>query len=154
MRQSFGHAVLAGWVGGFVGNVLLGVLFSSPWITAALYHPAWQSQLFLEITPQRNVAVSVVGLIALSGLHGALFHQLAPAIPGRSWLAKGLIFGSGIWAIYWLFQEWFIYVTLLKEPILLAFLELAILLCGSLLEGAVIAWLLTGRTRYKLAAGQ
>ena len=154
MRQRIGHALLAGWVGGFVGNALLGALFSSPWIRAALYHPAWQSPLFIEITPQRNIAVSVTGLIVLSGLHGALFHQLAPSIPGRCWLAKGLLFGTAIWATYWLFQEWFIYVTLLKEPILLALLELAILLCGSLVEGAAIAWFLIGRTRSKLDGEQ
>lgn len=82
---------------------------------------------------------------------GYSFVQLAPAIPGRSWLGKGLFFGSAIWAIYWLFQEWFIYVTLLKEPIPLALLELAILLCGALLEGAIIAWMLIGRTRSVLA---
>ena len=151
MRQRLGYALLAGWVGGFVGNALLGALFSSPWIMSALYHPGWQSPMFIEITPQRNIAVSVIGLVVLSGLHGALFQQLAPSIPGRSWLTKGVAFGAAIWATYWLFQEWFIYVTLLKEPLLLALLELAILFCGSLLEGAVIAWFLIGRTRSALA---
>jgi hypothetical protein len=45
-----------------------------------------------------------------------------------------------------LFQEWFIYVTLLHEPIALALVELAILLAGALIEGMAIAWLLE-RTR-------
>lgn len=147
MRQSLGHALVAGWVGGFVGNALLGALFSHPWITAALYNPVWQSRLFIEIAPQRNIAVSVIGLIVLSGLHGVLFRQLAPAIPGDSWLPKGLIFGAAVWAVYWVFQEWFIYVTLLKEPLPLALLELTALLLGSLLEGAAIAWLLIGRAK-------
>jgi hypothetical protein len=147
MRRSFGKALLAGWIGGFIGNAFLGALFSSPFIAAVLYNPFWQSRLFIEITPQRNIAVSVIGLIVLSGLHGVLFQQLSPAIPGRAWLAKGLVFGAGIWATYWLFQEWFIYITLLNEPFLLALLELVVLFCGSLLEGAVIAWFLMRRTR-------
>lgn len=44
--------------------------------------------------------------------------------------------------MYWLFQEWFIYHTLLHEPILLNLLEPAILLVGSLVEGLIIAWFL------------
>jgi hypothetical protein len=135
--------MLAGWTGGFVGNALLGATFSSPWMRAALYHPGWQSRLFIDITPQRDIAVSVIGLIALSGLHGILFRQFAPSIPGRSWLEKGLAWGVILWAVYWLFQEWFIYITLLREPLPLALLELLILLFGSLLEGVVIARLLT-----------
>lgn len=132
----------AGWIGGFVGNALLGAAFSSPMVRAVLYHPDWQSRLFIEITPQRDIAVSVLGLIMLSGLHGVLYRQLAPSLPGRTWLGKGLAWGVVVWALYWLFQEWFIYVTLLKEPIALALVELVILLTGSLLEGIVIAGLL------------
>ena len=147
MTRGVGTALLAGWVGGFLCNALLGALFSSPLVQSILYNPEWQSRLFLEITPQRNIAVSVVGLIVLSGVHGVLFWRLAPAIPGRVWITKGLAFGVGLWATYWLFQEWFIYITLLDEPIALALLELSILLCGSLLEGAAIAWLLMRRTR-------
>ena len=152
MTRGLGVALVSGWIGGFAGNALLGVLFSSSWITAALYHPSWQSPLFIDITPQRNIAVSIIGLVVLSGLHGVLFHQLAPCIPGRDWLRRGLAFGAGIWATYWLFQEWFVYVTLLREPLLLALLELGILLLGSLLEGLIIAWLLLARRPSKMKA--
>lgn len=154
MNARPGYALAAGCIGGFAGNALLGALFSSPLIRDALYHPDWQSPLFIEVTQQRDIAVSVIGLILLSGLHGLLFEQLWPSIPGRSWLARGLLFGAAVWATYWLFQEWFIYVTLFKEPLLLAFLELAILLGGSLVEGTVIAWLLLSRTPRSLANEQ
>jgi hypothetical protein len=40
------------------------------------------------------------------------------------------------------FQEWFIYNTLLGEPILLNLLELGVLLLGSIVEGIVIAFFL------------
>lgn len=144
MKKSIIRSAVAGWIGGFLGNAFLGALFSSAWVRAVLYHPTWQSREFIEITPQRNIAVSVIGLIALSGLHGVFFDMLAPSIPGSSWLAKGLMWGAIIWATYWLFQEWFIYMTLLKEPLPLALLELIILLGGSLLEGAIIARILWG----------
>lgn len=133
------RALLAGWIGGFAGNGLLGALFTSPMVHGVLYDPARQSALFLAITPQRDIAVSVIGLVLLSGLHGLLFSILRDSIPGRDRVRKGLWWGVAIWAIYWLAQEWFIYVTLLREPASLAAVELAILLVGSLLEGLVIA---------------
>ncbi len=139
------RAVMAGWLGGFAGNGLLGVIFSSAWIRQVLYDPTVQSQLFITLTTQRNIAVSVIGLIVLSGIHGLLFAVLRPSIPGNGWLRKGIWWGVAIWASYWLFQEWFIYITLLGEPISLAVFELAILFLGSLLEGVVISRLLVQR---------
>jgi hypothetical protein len=44
--------------------------------------------------------------------------------------------------MYWLFQEWFIYNTLLGEPLILNLLELVILAVGSTVEGIVISFLL------------
>ncbi|MBI3772536.1 MAG: hypothetical protein HY272_07535 [Gammaproteobacteria bacterium] len=134
--------LLGGLVGGFIGNGVLGALFSSPPIQSILYNPAWQSHLFIEITPKRNIPVSVAGLVILSIIHAWLFSVLMPSLPGQTWLKKGLFWGLTIWAMYWLFQEWFIYNTLLGEPLLLNVLELIILLSGSLVEGVVIAFFL------------
>ncbi len=44
--------------------------------------------------------------------------------------------------MYWVFQEWFIYHTLLREPLLLNLLELNLLFIGSVAEGLIIAKLL------------
>ena len=134
--------LVAGLVGGFIGNGVLGALFSMPPIQSILYNPEWQSQLFIEITPQRNIPVSVAGLVILSIIHAWLFSVLMPSIPGKTWLKKGLFWGLTIWLMYWLFQEWFIYNTLLGEPLLLNVLELTILMVGSLVEGIIIACIL------------
>ena len=131
--------LFAGFVGGFIGNGIMGAIFSSPPITSILYDPNIQSELFIEITKQRNIPISVAGLVILSGIHGILYNQFYPSMPGRTWKTKGLFWGLVIWLMYWLFQEWFIYNTLLGEPLLLNMLELAILLIGSLAEGFVIA---------------
>lgn len=146
MNKAF-RVVVAGLSGGFAGNAVLGVLFTSPFVQALLYNPDIQSQLFLDITPLRNVAVSVTGLVVLSILHAWLFYVLKPSIPGRNWIEKGLFWGFVIWLMFWLFQEWFVYYTLLQEPIVLALLELLILLFGSLVEGIVIAYFLERKTR-------
>ena len=133
------RALAAGLAGGLAGNVLLGLCFTSPWVQSILYDPARQSALFLQITPQRDIALSVAGLVVLSAVHGVLFVVLGPAMPGKSRIAKGAFWGLMIWTMYWLFQEWFVYHTLLGEPVLLCLVELAILLAGSILEGIVIA---------------
>lgn len=132
----------AGLLGGFIGNGVLGAIFSSPIVHSILYNPQWQSRLFIDITPQRNIPISVAGLVVLSVLHAWLFNIFMPSIPGRTWLKKGLFWGLTIWIMFWLFQEWFIYHTLLKEPLILNCLELIILLLGSLVEGIVISFFL------------
>jgi hypothetical protein len=140
MKNGIVRILVAGLIGGFIGNGVLGAVFSSPPVRAVLYNPEWQSALFMEITPRRNIPVSVAGLVILSIVHAWLFNVLQPSIPGRTWLRKGLFWGMAIWSMYWLFQEWFIYNTLLGEPLLLNVLELSILMLGSLVEGAVIAF--------------
>ena len=130
---------IAGIVGGFVGNASLGVMFSLPLVRRILYDPDLQSRLFLEVTPQRDIPVSVAGLVVLSAVHGWLFAQFGRAIPGDTWKRKGLYWGMVIFAFYWLPQEWFVYHTLLGEPLLLNLLELSLLFVGSLVEGIVIA---------------
>jgi hypothetical protein len=146
MKKNIGRITLAGLVGGFVGNGVLGALFSSPPLKSILYNPAIQSSLFIEITPKRNIPLSVAGLVVLSVIHSWLYSVLHPSIPGNTWIKKGLYWGFVIWAMYWLFQEWFIYHTLLAEPLLLNALELIVLLLGSLTEGLCISFIL-GRER-------
>ena len=136
----------AGLLGGFVGNGVLGALFSTPPVRAILYDPSIQSRLFIEVTPQRNIPISVAGLVVLSIIHACWFSVLFQSVPGRSWIGKGLFWGVVIWSMYWVFQEWFIYNTLLGEPILLNLLELVLLLVGSLVEGVIIARVLIGST--------
>jgi len=44
--------------------------------------------------------------------------------------------------MFWVFQKWFIYRTLLAEPLILTMVELILLLAGSLVEGLVITFVL------------
>ncbi len=145
MKRNYGKAIVAGLLGGFIGNGVLGALFSLPLIKSVLYDPALQSRLFIEITPKRDIPASVAGLVLLSALHGLFFAILRAAVPGRNWVQKGLFWGLLIWALYWLFQEWFIYHTLLQEPLILNLLELVLLLTGSVLEGLIISFLVEGK---------
>jgi hypothetical protein len=145
LKGSLARIILAGLAGGFFGNGVLGVLFSLPAIKSILYNPSLQSRLFMEITPLRDVPVSVSGLVVLSVIHSWLFSVFLPSMPGKSWVRKGLFWGLVIWLMFWVFQEWFVYNTLLGEPLALNIIELALLLSGSLVEGLVISFVLARR---------
>ncbi len=91
MRDKMFKIVIAGLVGGSVGNGVLGAIFSSAAIQSILYNPDFQSALFIEITPKRNIPISVAGLVVLSVIHAWLFSVFKPAVPGRTW--EGVIIG-------------------------------------------------------------
>ncbi|MBI2516159.1 MAG: hypothetical protein HYV95_04525 [Opitutae bacterium] len=137
----------AGLLAGLGGNALLGLLFTSPPVKAVLFNPAWQSPRFIELAAQRNVPVSVLGLVALSVPLAWLFVRLQAAMPGRTWRGRGLFWGLAIWLMYWLPQEWFIYHTLIGEPLALCGLELLLLLAGALVQGLILAGLLREERR-------
>ena len=132
--------IIAGLIGGFIGEGIMGGLFMSPPINSILYNPEIQSQLFIDITPDRDLFKSIAGMVVLSIVHAWFYSLFMQSIPGKTWIKKGLFWGFTIWLMYWVFQEWFIYHTLLNEPIILNLLELTILLLGSLVEGIIIAW--------------
>lgn len=134
--------IFAGLLAGFISEGILGILFVNSFTKSILYNPEIQSQLFIQVTSLRNVPVSVAGLVVLSIIHAWLFVVLAKAIPGETWVRKGLFWGLTIWLMYWVFQEWFIYYTLFGEPFILNLLELTILLNGSFVEGLIIAFVL------------
>lgn len=141
MKNNPVRIISAGLLGGFLGNGVLGGIFSLPLVKSILYDPSLQSKLFIDVTPGRDIPISVAGLVVLSIVHAWLFAMFLPSLPGGTRLKKGLFWGVTIWLMYWVFQEWFIYHTLLMEPFILNFLELAILLAGSLVEGVVISFM-------------
>jgi hypothetical protein len=138
--QKYLKMIFVGLAAGFISEALLGILFVNPLTQSILYNPELQGQLFLTVTAQRNVPISIAGLVVLSIIHAWLYVVLGKSIPGETWVKKGLFWGMTIWLMYWVFQEWFVYHTLLNEPLLLNALELVLLLIGSSVEGLVIAF--------------
>ena len=131
--------ILAGLLGGFVSEGIMGALFANPLTKAILYDPRIQSRLYIDITAQRNLPISIAGLVILSLVHAWLYVIFLRSLPGRTWVRKGLFWGFTIWVMYWVFQEWFMFRMLLNEPVVLNLLELVMLLIGSLIEGLIIA---------------
>lgn len=125
---------------GFLGNAISGILFTLPITAGILYNPSLQSDLFLEIAPMRNIPLSVAGLIVLSIIPTYLFATLRNAMPGGTWFRIGLFWGFAIWGMFWVTQEWFVYYTLLHEPLILALFELLLLLPGAMAQGLTMAY--------------
>lgn len=138
--------IYSGLIAGFISEGILGGLFMSPPVQSILYNPDWQSKIFLEVTPTRDLFPSIAGIVILSVAHSWLFSLFQKSIPGETWIKKGLFWGFTIWLLYWVFQEWFIYHTLLKEPMLLNLVELTVLLLGSFIEGLIISKFLFEKT--------
>lgn len=139
MRNRIFKIIYSGLIAGFVSEGFLGGVFMSAPIQKILYNPEWQSKMFLEVTPTRDLFPSVAGIVILSIAHSWLFTVFQKSVPGNTWFKQGLFWGFTIWLMFWVFQEWFIYHTLLKEPLLLNLVELIILLTGSLIEGLIIS---------------
>ncbi len=139
MKSNTLKIIYSGLVAGFVSEGILGAAFTSSPVQSLLYNPNIQSKLFIEVTPTRDLVPSIVGIIILSIAHSWLFTVFQKSIPGTTWVRRGLFWGFTIWLMYWVFQEWFIYHTLLREPLLLNMVELIILLVGSLVEGLIIS---------------
>jgi hypothetical protein len=66
MTRHNGVKILLAGAGGFVGNGVLGAFFSSASVRNLLYKPELQSRFFIELTPQRDVGISVADLVVLS----------------------------------------------------------------------------------------
>ena len=88
------HIILIGLLAGFISQGLLGILFVNSLSQSILYNPEIQSRLFIDITPTRNIPLSVGGLVVLSIIHAWLFVVFAKSIPGTTWIQKGLFLGS------------------------------------------------------------
>lgn len=54
MKNNAVKIIVAGLVGGFIGNGVLGALFSSPPVHSVLYNSEWQSQLFIDMILRRS----------------------------------------------------------------------------------------------------
>jgi hypothetical protein len=139
MKNKVLKIIYSGLIAGVVSEGILGALFMSSPIQKVLYNPNWQSKLFLNVTPTRELFPSIAGIIILSIAHSWLYTVFQKSFPGNNWIRKGFFWGFTIWLMYWVFQEWFIYHTLLHEPILLNLVELTILLTGSCVEGLIIS---------------
>lgn len=137
---NIGKTVVAGLTAGFASQMVMAPLFLNPVTQGILYNPQLQSRIFLEITPLRNIVPSVIGLM-LWGIVPAFLYQRLDIRSDKK-TVRGVYLALWIWLLYWLPQEWFIYVTLLGEPLHLAAFELLLTAIGTIVQGLILVWML------------
>lgn len=142
LQSKAGKIVVSGIIGGAVGYAVTAAIFSTQAVKEIIFNPDIQSKVFISLLQNGNMPLAAAGLILLSVIHSWLFELLRPSIPGHTWFAKGLFWGLVIWLMFWLFQEWFVFLALVKQPWHLSAFELLLKLPGALIEGAIIAYII------------
>lgn len=100
------------------------------------------NQRYMDTASQMNLPIAIIGLILLSTIHAVIFAFIGGALPGSTWLGRGIVFGVMIWLLFWLFQEWFAFHCLLGVRLSLNSFRLLVLLIGAIIEGVIISWII------------
>lgn len=133
--------VSAGLLAGAVSNAVVGLIFTRKPVHAMMHDSSRNSRKYIDVATQMNLPVAIIGLILLSVIHSVIFAFIGAALPGSTWLTRGIIFGVMIWLFFWLFQEWFAFHCLLSVPISINSFRLVVLLIGAVIEGIIISWI-------------
>jgi hypothetical protein len=81
----------------------------------------------------------IAGFLLFTLLHVLAYLRLAPALPGRGWVGKGLSLGLGIWVFQYGYFEFFTPFNQYREPLPLIAYELFLQFIMAVVEGLAIA---------------
>jgi hypothetical protein len=112
-----------------------------------LTDPAHQSAkmlaVFFELDPPPMIAVSPLvlplGCLGLGIIFAFVFAVLWPGVPGKRWWQKGLAFGGLSWLLVFPWFEFYLPWNVLREPLPLVGLELALWLGVKLCTGLALS---------------
>jgi hypothetical protein len=160
MKPAHGRTLLAGIAGGAAMNLamlltfrLLGFGWNGDGI---LIESASQSRKLIAVWTQlepiplvvRSPAPIIIGIVLFGVLHAYLFRWLSPAWTGGR-VKQGLQFAGLVFAMTFLFWEFFTPFNLFGEPLHLIALELVFWACIAVADGLAIAALTGKRTSIK-----
>lgn len=92
---------------------------------------------------QMPSAPMIAGFLAFTLLHVLVYRRFAPLLPGRGWVGKGLSLALGIWVFQYGYFEFFTPFNQFHEPLRLIAYELLLQAVMAVVEGLVIARMLT-----------
>lgn len=84
----------------------------------------------------------IFGFLLFTFLHVLVYWRIAPVLPGRGWVGKGLSLAAGIWIFQYGYFEFFTPFNQYWEPVHLIAYELLLQGIMAVVEGLAIAWLL------------
>ena len=94
-----------------------------------------------RITQQPSVPM-MAGFLGFTLLHALVYLRLAPLLPGRGWVGKGLCLALGIWVFQYGYFEFFAPFNQYHEPLPLIAYELCLQGIMAVVEGLAIARIL------------
>ena len=94
-----------------------------------------------RITQQPSVPM-ILGFLVFTFLHAVVYQRLAPLLPGKGWVGKGLSLALGIWVFQYGYFEFFTPFNQYWEPLHLIAYELLLQGIMAAVEGLAIARLI------------
>lgn len=148
-RVALSRALLAGLAGGLAWFASLFVVFGPA--QGVLQDPAVQSPKLLSAfsgsTPPRLADaawLAPVGLLLIGLGIGLAYHMIATAFTGSAW-SRGRRFGLLLWLVAIPWFEFYLPWNVLREPTVLAALELACWFVTMQLVSHAVVWTYHGR---------
>lgn len=146
------RVVLAALVAGVLTQAVTAALWMNPITQRIILTPEFgQSQKLISVwrvweplprlTQQPSVPM-IAGFLVFTLLHVLVYLRLAPVLPGRGWVGKGVSLALGIWVFQYGYFEFFTPFNQYHEPLPLIAYELFLQGVMALVEGLAIARLL------------
>lgn len=146
---SWQRVIVVTLVAGVLMQAATALLWMSPLTTRLILTPEFgQSQKLINvwrlweplprITEQPSVPM-IAGFFLFTLLHVLVYLRLAPLLPGRGWVGKGLSLGLGIWVFQYGYFEFFTPFNQYREPLPLIAYELGLQGIMAAVEGLAIA---------------
>lgn len=146
----FAAAIL---VAGLVTQAVTALLWFNPFTTRLILTPEFgQSQKLINVWTvweplprimQMPSAPMIAGFFVFTLLHVLVYMRFATLLPGRGWVGKGLSLSLGIWIFQYGYFEFFAPFNQYHEPLPLIAYELLLQAVMAVVEGLIIARLLT-----------
>ena len=156
MKPTHARTIMAGIAGGIAMNLtmlltfrLLGFGWNGGGI---LIRSSMQSKKLIAVWTQLEPiplvvnapAPIIIGIVLFGVFHAYIFRWLSPVLSGGV-LQQGLQFGGLVFAMTFLFWEFFTPFNLFGEPLQLILLELVFWACIAAADGLVIAAIIGGK---------
>ena len=139
-------------VAGAVMQVVTALLWMNPLTMRIILTPEFgQSQKLINVwrlweplprITQQPSAPMIAGFFLFTLLHVLVYLRLAPVLPGKGWVGKGLSLALGIWVFQYGYFEFFTPFNQYREPLPLIAYELMLQGIMAAVEGLTIARLL------------
>ena len=143
-------------IAGAAMQLVTALLWMNPLTTRLILTPEFgQSQKLINVWTlweplprlmQQPAWSMIAGFLVFTVLHAIVYARIAPALPGRTWIGKGLSLAAGIWVFQYGYFEFFGPFNQYHEPLYLIAYELFLQAIMALVEGLLLARLIGSRT--------